>query len=46
VTFDAADPPATAFPAEIVLRQVTLQATTISAGTLTMPASTTQAVVC
>lgn len=46
LTFTVADPPTTGFPGEIVLNQITLTATTVSADMLTMPSFTTGAATC
>lgn len=46
LTFTVDNPPATQFPAEILLQNITLTATTMSADTLTMPSFTTRAASC
>lgn len=46
LSFTAGSPPAAGFPNEIVLQDVTLTATTMSADTLTMPSFGTQAATC
>ena len=46
VTFTVGNPPSTAFPDEILLVDVTLTATSISATALTMPSFTTTAATC
>ena len=46
LTFTPAAPPTSPFPAEVVLQNVTLSATTITGATLTMPSFATQAAAC